>query len=153
MKMNQNYFELVMGGSVGLLFNEKMMRRLVKIECQFLDKIKDVIANNLDDCCVYSWTGVKTHKDGNEEAFNFPTCYYIDENNTPESKLERMERFHLLNQNIVRRANPVFKVKGTSSISRQQCQREFIKFLEDRGDIVFEEEKKECGYNVEEDFV
>ena len=143
MKDHKNYFELPFGGTVGLLFSEDMMKRLSKIEAKFLNKIKDVIANNLDECHVYSWTGVKTRS---ENSFNFPTCYYIDEEDTNEEKLRRMENFHLLGQNLVRRVNHVFLVKGKYLESRKQCAREFIEFLEKQGESVFDEEKKNCDY-------
>lgn len=143
MKDHKNYFELPFGGNVGLLFSEDMMKRLSKIEAKFLNEIKDVIANNLDECHVYSWTGVKTHS---ENGFNFPTCYYIDEADTNKEKLQRMENFHLIGQHIVRRVNHVFLVKGKYTESRKQCEREFIKFLEKQGESIFDEEKKNCDY-------
>lgn len=140
---HKNYFALPFGGVVGLIFSEDMMKRLSKIEAKFLNEIKDVIANNLDECHAYSWTGVKTH---GKNGMEFPTCYYLDEGDTNEAKLQRMENFHLLGQNIVRRVEPVFLVKGRYNESRKQCEREFIKFLEEHGESVYEEEKKECGY-------
>lgn len=149
MKDHKNYFELPFGGNVGLLFSEDMMKRLSKIEAKFLSEIKDVIADNLNECHVYSWTGVKTHvNDGS--GFGFPTCYYIDEEDTNEVKLLRMENFHLLGQNLVRRCNHVFLVNGKYTEARHQCEREFIKFLEEQGESVYEEEKKDCGYENHE---
>ena len=145
MKDHKNYFVLPFGCNVGLLFSEDMMKRLTKIEAKFLNEIKDVIANNLDECHAYSWTGVKTHgKDG----FNFPTCYYIDDEDTNEDKLLRMEKFHLIGQNIVRRVNHVFLVKGKYTEACEQCKREFIEFLEKQGESVYDEEKMDCGYTI-----
>ena len=143
MKDHRNYFELPFGNSVGLLFSEDMMKRLSKIEAKFLNEIKDVIANNLDECHVYSWTGVKTHS---ESGFCFPTCHYIDEEDTNEEKLRRMENFHLLGKNLVRRVNHVFLVEGRNIEARKQCEREFIEFLEKQGESVYDEEKKNCDY-------
>ena len=143
MKDHKNYFVLPFGGDVGLLFSEDMMKRLSKIEAKFLNEIKDVIANNLDECHAYSWTGVKTH---GKNGMEFPICYYLDEEDTNDTKLQRMESFHLLGHNIVRRVEHVFLVKGKYNESLKQCEREFIKFLEEHGENVYEEEKKDCGY-------
>ena len=72
--------------------------------------------------------------------------YYIDEENTNEEKLRRMENFHLLGQNLVRRCKHVFLVNGKYTEARKQCEREFIKFLEEQGEKVYDEEKKDCNY-------
>ena len=56
MKEYKNMYEISFGQFVGVLVDEKIMKKLTKLQNETAEKIKELLINNLDDVERYSWT-------------------------------------------------------------------------------------------------
>lgn len=56
MKEYKNMYQLSFGQYVGVLVDERLMKKLTKIQNETAEKIKELLTNNLDSVERYSWT-------------------------------------------------------------------------------------------------
>lgn len=83
MRENKNYYSVSFGIYLGVIVNEKLMRKATKLLRKQDEELKQLLLNNLDDLEVNNWT--LAHPNGEEQAIN-----YISKNNY-ETKEERID--------------------------------------------------------------
>lgn len=140
MKEYQKYFDIPFGGFCGVFVTEKLMKRICKIEYRFIQELKSVLTNNLDECEIAHWTGVQVEKDENLPDYGFITCHYIDNENSREDKLQRIELIKNILQVIATKR--LYRVDGKYSTSHDAAQKELAADLEAEGYVV----KENKGY-------
>src|SRR5690625_5168585 len=104
----KNYYDVSFSRHSGVLVNERLMRKLVKIQYRHMQEIKRLLVNNLDDFEVSNWT--LAYPNGEQTEVR-----YFNKNSSKEEKLDRIEAL----KHICRvEYNPrIFKVNGKDYIS------------------------------------
>lgn len=74
MKEYKNMYQLSFGQYIGVLVDERLMKKLTKIQSETAEKIKELLINNLDGVERYSWTIANNENiEGLEEKFDQET--------------------------------------------------------------------------------
>ncbi len=125
-KSIENWFVLSFSGVCGFIIKEKLYRKVMKLRYKYVEELKHLLANNLDDCEVEEWT-LAYPKTKEKPAGQQESMYYYKEGSTDAEKLKRLELIEHENRHNIRRTS-VFIVKDRGyEENRKQVEEAFLK--------------------------
>lgn len=75
-RINKNMYKMSFGNSVGVLVDEYLMKKLVKLQYKHKMEILDLLENNSEHQCYYGWWISNEPKELPQDERTF---YYVDE--------------------------------------------------------------------------
>ena len=88
-RIRKNMYKMSFGKSVGVMMDESLMKKMVKLQYETQEKILELLENNPDNYTNYSWT---IAEEPSEIEQHNRVCYYIDKSPTYSSLEERTRK-------------------------------------------------------------
>lgn len=125
-RVYENYYNMSFGAYVGVLVDEKTMKKIAKLQTKTMHELKSILFN-ADNVKIANWSiaDEPSYKSQSER-----TLHYFDDKSNKENVKEHINR-NISNMFRIRKEKSVYQVTGCYSDSRELAEKEHAQYLKE----------------------